>query len=197
MNKNRWMSLLMQTTLACIAPPIHAGPLASTDATQPSVAFDIRAAPHAADWRYFLRSAEKDREKLWTAHASQGAKLGDWAWGWRLGWVRSCDTTDRPFCRDIIRAALSDRAMVVRAEAATRLGRRFEGTGDPEILDLLAKTFQESRNTRHGRPLYIQNRILFAIHRIGGDEATKIGLKLSSAQPESRAYWSSLKNSQR
>lgn len=161
--------------------------------TAPALApFDIHAEPSPADWRYFIRAQEKDREQLWTTHALQGTRLGDWSWGWRLGWVRTCDTSQREFCRDILATALFDRALVVRAEAATRIGRRLEGTGDQANLDLLARSFRESRNFRHGHPLFVQHRILFAIHRIGGPYAADLGVKLSSSHPETKSFWKKL-----
>jgi len=158
--------------------------------------FDIHMEPSPADWRYFIRASDKDRENLWTTHVLQGVKLGDWSWGWRLGWVRACSTSPREFCRDILATALFDRALVVRAEAATRLGRRLEGSGDQPTMDLMARSYRESPNLRHGRPLYVQHRILFAIHRIGGPYAADLGLKLSTSHLETKSFWQKLVSAQ-
>ena len=179
-----------------LALGIHVGPglspVALGNAASSSAPFDIHGEPSPADWRYFIRANEKDREKLWTTHALQGVKLGDWSWGWRLGWVRACGTSQRDYCRDILVTALFDRALVVRAEAATRLGRRLEGTGDKPTMDLMARSYRESRNFRHGHPLYVQHRILFAIHRIGGPYAADLGPKLAGIHPETKSFWHKL-----
>jgi hypothetical protein len=92
-------------------------------------------------------------------------------------------------------AALHDQALVVRAEAATRIGRKFEATQNRAVIDLLAGSYRQPRNTRHGKPLFIQQRILFAIHRIGGSEAEKMGLRLAESHPVSLAYWNKLTGS--
>lgn len=157
--------------------------------------FDIHAAPTTADWRYFIRAPEKDRERLWYSQSALGAKLGNWSWGWRLGWVRTCEASERSFCLDILKTALFDKALVVRAEAATRIGRRLDGSEDKDSLELLARSYRESRNIRHGQPLYVQNRILFAIHRIGGSHALQLGTALAASHPMTRTYWQKLQSS--
>jgi hypothetical protein len=63
-------------------------------------------------------------------------------------------------------------------------------------MDLMARSYQESRNFRHGRPLYVQQRILFAIHRIGGPYARDLGLKLSAGHPETKSFWQKLASAQ-
>jgi hypothetical protein len=183
------MGVLLASVLGGFTLPT----LAANGPTPPSMApFDIHGEPSPADWRYFIRSNEKDREKLWVTHSLRGVRLGDWSWGWRLGWVRTCGPSDREYCRDILQTALFDRALVVRAEAATRLGRRLEGSGDQRAVDLMARSYRESRNLRHGRPLFIQHRILFAIHRIGGAYAADIGQQLARDHRETKTFWQKL-----
>lgn len=154
--------------------------------------FDIKKEPAKADWRYFLKAPEASREQLWTYHSSQGRQLKDWAWGWRLGWVRACADSTREQCGQIMRQALGDKALVVRAEAATKLGRRFEGSKDAKVVDLLAQAFQNKGNSRNGKPLFVQNRILFALYQIGGDEALARGGKLAAGHALTRSYWTRL-----
>ena len=153
---------------------------------------EIRKEPHPADWRYFLKSSETERERLWTYHQNRGVHLGGWSWGWRLGWVRACGASDRRMCQAIMREALFDRALVVRAEAATRIGRRYEGTGSLEIIETLAKAYADPRNVRHGKPLFAQSRILFALRMVGGMQALAKGASLAASHPESQSYWARL-----
>ena len=156
--------------------------------------FDIHAEPAPADWRYFLKSPERDRELLWSRQVQRGMKLANWSWGWRLGWVRACGTSERDYCAAILRAALFDRALVVRAEAATRLGRRFAGTGDPAVTKLLARAYGLGRNVRKGQPLFVHMRILFALRDIGGDDALSTAESLASSHEATAAYWEKLKS---
>lgn len=153
---------------------------------------DIRKEPKQADWRYFLKAPEIEREKLWAYHAGKGLNLGQWAWGWRLGWVRACDKSARPYCQDVLRQALFDDALVVRADAATRIGRLYEGSANGDVARLLAKAYRNPKNLRRGKPLFVQPRILFAMRRIGGDEALKLGETLAARHPESKGYWAKL-----
>jgi hypothetical protein len=154
--------------------------------------FDIKAEPAPADWRYFLKAPERERELLWSRQSQRGMKLGHWSWGWRLGWVRACGTSEQAYCGQILRTALFDRALVVRAEAATRLGRRYAGSGDADVVRLLAKAYALGRNVRRGQPLFVHMRILFALRDIGGDDALATGEKLAAAHEATAAYWEKL-----
>ena len=153
---------------------------------------DISKEPTPADWRYFIKAAEGERERLWTYHTARGTQLGQWAWGWRLGWVRACGQSARAYCLEVLRQGLFDKALVVRAETATRIGRRFEGTGSPEAVDWLVKAYGNPRNLRRGKPLFVQPRILFAIRRVGGAAALAAGERLASVHPDAKAYWARL-----
>lgn len=154
--------------------------------------FDVRRPPAPADWRFFLKAPPATRAQLWAYHSQRGTTLGQWAWGWRLGWVRACGGSNEAYCSDVLRAALFDKALVVRSEAATHIGRRHEATGDTAALELLAKAYVDPRNMRGGRPIFVQERILFAIHRVGGDTALKRGATLAGQHPQLAAYWSRL-----
>lgn len=179
----------MTTALALLmgAMPVKA----SQDQRAPEE-FPLSREPQPQDWHSFIKSPEAAREQLWVYQVARGKKLGDWAWGWRLGWVRVCATSERPFCGDILRQALFDKALVVRAEAATRLGRLYENSHNAAMTKLLAKAFGSERNVRHGRPLFVQERILFALKRIGGDEAQEAGSRLASSHAALAAYWQKL-----
>ncbi len=151
--------------------------------------------PKKSDWRYFIKAAEADREKLWSYHVKAGHALGQWSWGWRLGWVRTCSESKADFCGRILRSALFDKALVVRGEAATRFGRRFDGSGNADAVTLLADAYRNEKNTRNGTPLYVQERILFALHEIGGAQAAKAGLRLAATHPTTTVYWKKLEPS--
>lgn len=149
--------------------------------------------PSKADWRYFLKAREADREKLWRYHLAAGRTLASWSWGWRLGWVRACGESKAKFCRTVLEQALVDKALVVRAEAATRLGRLHEGTEDAKVVGMLADEYRDARNFRRGAPLFVTERILFALHQVGGEQAHKAGDRLAASHKTSKAYWAKLK----
>lgn len=165
---------------------------ATTNKSRGLEPFNIKNEPQPADWRYFIKASEPERERLWAYHAGKGVKLGGWAWGWRLGWIRVCGASEKTYCQEVLTQALFDKALVVRAEAATRFGRRYEGTANDAIVSVLAKAYKNPRNIRHGKPLFVQQRILFALHRIGGTRARAEGQALAAAHTDSRAYWARL-----
>jgi hypothetical protein len=171
------------------APSVKANPRRSFDG------FEIKREPGKGDWRYFIKAPEAAREQLWAYQANHGKHLKDWAWGWRLGWVRVCGVSDRAYCRGILNEALGDRALVVRAEAATRIGQLYEKSGSDQVIGVLATAYRNPRNVRHGHPLYIQSRILFALRQIGGDHAMATAAQLAAALPETQAYWTRLQSS--
>jgi len=154
--------------------------------------FDIALEPSPADWRFFLKSPEGARAQLWQYHQKRGKGLGHWAWGWRLGWVRVCGTSTAAYCGAVLRDALFDKALVVRAEAATRVGRRFAGKADAGAVKLLAEAYKNPKNLRGGRPLFVQNRILFALKQIGGAAALAEGEALSGQHAAMKTYWAAL-----
>src|SRR5688500_5489997 len=113
-------------------------PLAAEPANSAGISgFDIAKAPTRSDWQYFHRAKEGVRRDRWRYHNAQGRPLGAWAWGWRLGWVRACGKRSGPYCEEILKEALRDDALVVRAEAATIVGRRFEDRGDKGAVKAL------------------------------------------------------------
>ena len=91
-----------------------------------------------------------------------------------------------------MRQALSDKALVVRAEAATRIGRRYDGSGDAKIVELLTGAYKHHGNSRNGKPLFVQNRILYALHQVGGKDALAEGKSLAGLHPETKSYWTRL-----
>ncbi len=175
--------ILSGALFAATAAPALAKPSNSLET------FNFQKEPAKADWRYFLKEPEANRQKLWAYHTGQGHLLKDWAWGWRLGWVRACAESKEEFCGQIMRQALADKAMVVRAEAATRLGRRFDGSKDPKIVAMLGEAYRLKGNVRNGKPLFVQNRILFALRQIGGPEALNLGRQLAASHAVTRDYW--------
>lgn len=154
--------------------------------------FDIMAEPTPSDWSHFIKSPEPRRMKLWDYQVKRGKRLKDWSWGWRLGWVRTCRLSHQVYCAEILRQALFDKALVVRAEAATQLGRRHEGSRDANTIRLLTKAFADPRNLRGGKPLFVQNRILFSLRQIGGNDAMASGRALATQHRESMVYWARL-----
>jgi hypothetical protein len=155
--------------------------------------FDISGQPSPADWEYFFKLDETTRMKLWAYHQKRERKLGHWSWEWRLAWVRTCMKSDKNYCEKVIEQALEDKALVVRAETATRLGTKHAGSKNRDIVNKLAAAFQHPGNQRNGRPMYIQQRILYAISEVGGDYATQTGARLASTNSSTSTYWGKLR----
>lgn len=152
-----------------------------------------RKAPQLSDWRFFQDMKDSERASLWMHHTRQGLALKDWIWGWRMAWVKACTFAKEEYCGTLLETALSDKAMVVRAEAATRLGERFEGRKDNRTIQVLAEAFKNPRNSRNGKPLFVQQRILFAIKQVGGSLGEQVGEELAKNDKQSSEYWHALR----
>jgi hypothetical protein len=155
---------------------------------------DITTPPSKAEWQHFNKMNQAQLVKLWQFQVARGHKnLGAWAWQWRLGWIRQClgDGAPKP-CSDILDQALSDEAMVVRAEAATALGIIYRGRANERIVKNLAKSFTDPRNVRHGGPLFVCDRILAALRNIGGELADETAGRLANKHPSTAAYWTKM-----
>lgn len=152
--------------------------------------FEVSKEPATRDWRAFHKADPVFRKELWAYHQKRKVDFKTWSWGWRLGWVRSCATTPTGYCQQILESALFDKAVVVRAETATQLGRIFENSKNAKFSSLLIKAFNNPRNYRHKKPLFVQQRILFALHQIGNSDAVSETKKISEQHPELASYWS-------
>lgn len=161
-------------------------------ATKPAMLFDIQHEPSAADWQRFFKLPPRQRAALWQRHADEGKKLSQWSWQWRLGWIKTCSVSGEEYCNGILKAGLDDPAMVVRAEAATALGKKFEGSHSRPVVDLLTAAYGRKENIRNNKPLYVQERILFALHQIGGAHALRQAKKLANHHKQTSQYWSKL-----
>ena len=144
--------------------------------------------PSPEDWTAFLAKTDTARLKDWSLIKSQGLGFEDLSWEWRLGWVRTCSTASSEECGGIMQLGLFDKALVVRAESATRLGQRFAGTGHPPAIRLLRTAYGIQQNSRSKQPMFVQYRILQALNQIGG-EGTAIGKQLSLNSSSTMKYW--------
>lgn len=185
--------LALLSSLAATAASAE-GRQAADNKIKKHMGFDPAKAPTTADWRYFMRLDDRAREAIWATESKRGRHLGGWSWGWRMGWVKTCATSKRAYCTVILHAALSDKALVVRAEAAVRLGLRHEGEGDGSAFAALAQAYKNPKNYRHGQPLYIAERLLYAMHLVAeGDELSQARTAaLAQKHPRTRAYWQKL-----
>ena len=155
---------------------------------------DITVQPSKAEWQHFNKMNQAQLSKLWQFQVGRGHKnLGDWAWQWRLGWIRQCLGESLPkLCPDILQQGLTDEAMVVRAEAATALGVIYRGRPEERIIKNLSKSYLDPRNVRHGSPLFVCDRILAALRNIGGELADETATRLANKHPSTAAYWAKM-----
>lgn len=148
--------------------------------------------PSDSTWQYFFKMPKKDRIKLWIQKQKQGVKLGHWAWQWRLAWIKSCGHARATYCNEVLETALTDKALVVRAEATRVIGIIFENSKNTQVLRSLIKAYKNPRNSRNSKPLFIQYYILSSIRKVNGKNAMHYGLKLSKKDHRTHAFWKKL-----
>jgi hypothetical protein len=172
------------------------GLLASITGTSASeTKFKIDVPPTAAEWQHFNRMNAAQLKRLWSYQENRGFKgLGDWAWQWRMGWMRRCSEGSMPeLCTNLILQGLKDEAMVVRAEAANTIAVIYRGKPDPTIIKELSNAYADPRNVRNGSPLFVCDRILSALHNMGGPLADTTAIRLANKFPTTAAYWSKVR----
>ncbi len=150
--------------------------------------------PSEEEWSAFTNLSPEAKAKEWESLEEKHIGFEDLSWEWRLGWVKACATSSESRCASIIQYGLFDKALIVRAESARILGKRFEGTGHPPALRLLETAFAVQQNRRHKEPLFIQYRILEAIRQIGGPASNRIGMRLAQSSEQTSRYWTVIKD---
>jgi len=141
------------------------------------------------NWVYFHGLSGDGRAGIWNRTDKPLHQLKNWHWSWRLGWVQSCTYDNQDYCGSVLRQALTDKALVVRAEAATRLGQRYEGSKDMHAINWLEAAYQNPKNLRNTKPLFVQRRILYALKQIDGEAALNSGQRLAQSHVTTTDYW--------
>lgn len=157
-----------------------------------SQSFSIRQPASKEDWLFFMQSEQNWRKSLWKFFSKRNHQLKDWSWTWRLAWIRVCEHDEDQWCSRIMYQGLFDRALIVRAKTANSWGRRFYGTKNKKAGKILEKAFHLSENNRKGKPMFVKNRILFALKNIGGNSNQILGKQLASSRAETQSYWNNL-----
>lgn len=161
--------------------------------------FDPLVPPSKAEWQHFHKMSDADLTKFWTFQGQRGhQKLSAWSWQWRIGWIQRCGGRGlQEICQTILLDGLNDNAMVVRAESATKIGQRYAGKPSPSLIKALQNAYNDPRNSRHGNPLFVYERILEALRNFADPEAAKVAQKLASRHPTTKAYWASIQKNYR
>ena len=180
---SRCLMALVLILMATYNQPLRAG-----------AEFNPTTPPTKAEWTHFNKLTEARRTSLWNYQSARGHKtLGAWAWQWRMGWIRHCGTESMAgACQTILKDGLKDEAMVVRAEAATVIGAKYEGRENKDVVSALAAAYKDPRNSRNGSPLFVCDRILEALAKINGNRATRTAEKLAKSHPQTANYWAKL-----
>ncbi len=150
--------------------------------------WDWTKSPSTEDWQAFFKFSDLDKAKEWTRLSAKDIDFEEMSWEWKLAWVRSCTFSSTKDCSQIVQLGLFDKALVVRAEAATRLGQRFAGSGYRPAIRLLRTAYGIQQNIRKKEPLFVQYRILQALNKIGG-EGAEVGKQLAMNSTNMHKYW--------
>ncbi len=164
-------------------------PLTAANHAKTPRLINTAVSPSTSDWKAFWRLSESQRESLYKFHQKQKTEFKDWSWEWRIGWVKSCTSSDKLYCRSILKKALFDPALVVRSTAVDSIATRFQASHSPIAVSLLKAAYKHPENYRHAKPLYIQNHILFALKKVGGAEALGLAGSLALAHSNTKEYW--------
>lgn len=148
-----------------------------------------KESPDSAAWKEFQQLSPARQAALWKQLEKNDFTFETIAWEWRLAWVQACANSEEKWCAAVLQHGLFDRALVVRAETAARLGERFAGTGHPPVLRLLSTAYAVQQNSNKQQPLYVQYRILHAIKQIGGKEGLALGERLAQKSDATSRYW--------
>lgn len=161
------------------------------------VTFSPARAPEKVEWARFMELPMKEAETLWNEQTFKGTSLAGWNWKWRLAWVRLCAAnpgqgTAPSFCDSIIDQASEDKALVVRAEAASAIGQIKDGTMDPVAARKLLAMMKDPRNRRNQVPVMVQKRALYSLVKIGHADSVKAAGQFAAKDPTLRDYWTRL-----
>lgn len=152
----------------------------------------IDQSPSKHDWQRFMGLGAKQKAAMWEHFSQRGYTLQAWNWAWRIAWLRACEEETAGYCKDIFANAAHDKAAVVRAEAASIIGRRFDGSKSDVALDQLVQIYNHPKNFRNGKPLAVPRKVLFSIYRIGGSKALDTGRNLAQKNSTTKNYWQRL-----
>ena len=142
--------------------------LVLTSGATTAAAVSYSQMPNKHEWQYFLQRGSDFQKNFWHEHRQREIQFSDWSWSWRILWLKSCGLSKEPHCIKILAQGFRDRAMVVRAEAITQLGRRFRGSGNSGMLAQLNAAAKVPRNFRHQQPMFIHHNIKRAVAMIRG-----------------------------
>lgn len=184
-----FLTLPLMITLLLSSQPSGSSPISPKDQSF-GQAFDIKASPTAGDWQRFHILSNKEQQRLWQFHRGKGLLLRDWAWQWRLAWLRACGKPEGiTACTEILTSGLEDPALVVRAEAATQFAAAKRDKVTTQDIALLAKAYERKDNSRGTKNLYVCERILDALASFDHPEARKTASRLARKNKGSNAYW--------
>lgn len=146
------------------------------------------------EWKVFHGLSPKQRENVWKYHQKKGRSLEHWHWTWRIAWIRHCSQSQKSYCSRILNQGLRDKAAVVRAETANRLGDRFANSGRTHeaVIKALSSAYKITGNNRKGTPLFVRYRILSALHKIMGSEGQELIRHLASEHKLTSEYYAKL-----
>ena len=203
-----WLTILMevrqmnrkylyQMIFACaVAAVCTTSRLQATVPATADTGFAPHKAPEGVEWSRFMELSIKEAEALWNDQAHKGVRFAGWNWKWRLAWVKLCALNPKAgakFCDEILDEALTDKALVVRAEAASAIGDLKEGSMDPVASRKLLAVLRDPRNRRNDVPVMAQKRAMYSLVKIGHADSIRAADEVVSRDSALRLYWNKLK----
>jgi hypothetical protein len=183
--KSKRLGLISMTYQLVIVLGLFAS---SAQAASKGLEVDWTKAPSTENWKAFFKLPDAEKAQKWKSLEAKGQSFEALSWEWKLAWVRSCTFASTQDCSRIVQQGLFDKALVVRAEAATRLGQRFAKSGNPAAIRLLRTAYGVQQNVRAKEPMFVQYRILQALNEIGG-EGQAVGKQLAMNSNSLHKYW--------
>lgn len=149
--------------------------------------FSVKREANQKDWQLFYSSTPSWRRELWNSAQKESIKWQDWHWTWRIGWVKTCASENSKYCNKILSLGLNDHALVIRLLTIKKIGHKYWGKKNKHLIEQLKNSFLKEKSGTNA--MKMKKRLLWAILKIDGENAIKVGSKLAQKNVTTKNYW--------